>query len=391
MTASNPYGSHQYWRVTLTNPINFNYYCAGFQLFEDPQYWVPISYTGATIVASDGTDTTNLKQTSNALWWISSYGGGGPISLTFHFPAAHGVVGFGWQAPGNDDYWNRYAKTLLFEYSDDGATWHTAWNIADLSTLNRYDYYANSGPMEWGHFSYFYSPDYVTSQTDAHAYWRMRWTGPFTDHYICLEGTTEFRPDIGAINQTHFGTSIASGYYGGGYEIAQAFSGQTGRHWASPNATDNAWLGYHFPMPVILNELKVQCRNGDEGPIHDMYIEYSDDGVTWSSDTWVQTALPAWTSNEVRLWPNPNLTPTIIEENNGLFAYAFATGNPNANASELIGYAMSSGVSGAADASQLVFYSIQRYARSVLNLKNVIPLNCWQPCTPFAIFEKKGD
>lgn len=115
-----------------------------------------------------------------------------------------------------------------------------------------------------------------------HAYWRVNVTSA-NSHCSILE--LEMAETAAGPNVCTGGTPIAGSQYAGAqHDPAHAFDGllnTDGNCWASltPQA---GWLGYHFPAPVWIDEMRIAGRvvSARQSP-RNFTLQWSDDGVVW--------------------------------------------------------------------------------------------------------------
>lgn len=121
----------------------------------------------------------------------------------------------------------------------------------------------------------------------AHAYWRVLFTKLDVGGDIWLDEVQFF---LGTTEQSATGgTALSGGDYSGIYPATQAFDKtNVNSGWASPSGVVPAWIGYQFPAPVDVDKVVLTCENtasaSDELPQAGfIFIEYSDDGIAWTS------------------------------------------------------------------------------------------------------------
>jgi hypothetical protein len=123
----------------------------------------------------------------------------------------------------------------------------------------------------------------------SHRYWRVRFAksnGSNTDIWL---DEVSFRSAADA-DLSVGGTPIASGFYGAGYEAANAFDKSVANNgWASPASTFPCWIGYDHGAAADVSSVLITCADNsnasDELPV-DGYVvlEWSDDGSTWNAE-----------------------------------------------------------------------------------------------------------
>ena len=138
-----------------------------------------------------------------------------------------------------------------------------------------------------------------------HRYWRINITNANTH---CSIDEIEMADSVGSPDQCVGGSVITSGQWpdGGGYSHAatNAFNNSTGGvadSWAS-SAQYSGWIGYVFPWPVLVGEVRIFPRAvGSQSP-RDFTIQWSDDGVAWTTVATV-TGKTSWTAGVFTSFP----------------------------------------------------------------------------------------
>lgn len=148
----------------------------------------------------------------------------------------------------------------------------------------------------------------------AHRYWRLR--SPNTaiagEYMGAME--IELRESAGGADATGSGTASASNTFGSPWLPAGAFDNNTSVGWTTggnPPPTGGHWIKYDFGAgnEKDIVEVTYMVRNDGvrEDPL-DIYIEWSDDNVTWI-DKWSVLGMAAWSNGETRTWTMPAVTP----------------------------------------------------------------------------------
>lgn len=99
--------------------------------------------------------------------------------------------------------------------------------------------------------------------------------------------------------------AIYSDSYSGSYPGGNAFDGAGGTFWATGSGSTH-WLGYHFPSPVTVNEVRITARSPDtfgQSP-KAFTVQSSDDGIRWANE-WAVANSPGWAAAELRAFPRP--------------------------------------------------------------------------------------
>lgn len=83
------------------------------------------------------------------------------------------------------------------------------------------------------------------------------------------------------------GTALTSGYYGPGFEPANAFDDNAGTYWqANTTLAVGSWIGYNLGTAKMLEQVTVkqyQFAGGNHGYASSAAVEYSDDGSSWTT------------------------------------------------------------------------------------------------------------
>ena len=140
----------------------------------------------------------------------------------------------------------------------------------------------------------------------AHRYWRILtasnngdgYTGLQELYFLSVDGV-EF-PPVG-------GTPIASGSTGGA-GIAAAFN-RAGDNWQVDQNT-NVWIGYVYPTAVKVRQVKLQASTTFAAQTPAVFgVQWSDDGVTWTTKWTVSSGSTGYSNNQVRVFVDPQLDP----------------------------------------------------------------------------------
>jgi hypothetical protein len=121
---------------------------------------------------------------------------------------------------------------------------------------------------------------------EPHTHWRFRFSGSFSD--VVAARQVQFRETADGPNLAVGGTPLSGGWYYGpdnpAYGPADAFDGADWSAFASKTNFPNEWIGYQFDDPVAINHFAHWTRQyyPEQSP-KGGWLEYSDDGVTWTT------------------------------------------------------------------------------------------------------------
>lgn len=188
-------------------------------------------------------------------------------------------------------------QSFNVEYSDNGTAWTLAWQIANQTAWTA------------GEVRAFVSPP--PPPAGSHAWWRINVSannGSTTAQFAELQ----FRQTAGTSVYPSGGTAAASSVYAAGYEADKLFDNNLTTTWSS-NAAPPQWVNYHYGTPVLVVQVMMTALNNasftNQTP-KDFTVEFSDDGVTWTT-LWSVTGQTAWGASEVRLFTQPAAGRTI--------------------------------------------------------------------------------
>lgn len=122
----------------------------------------------------------------------------------------------------------------------------------------------------------------------AHVYWRVRFTRASGSNTSIWLDEVSFR-SVADADLAVGGTPIASGFFGAGYEVANAFDKSIANAgWASPAATFPCWIGYQHASAVDVASVIITCSDSpaasSELPVdRAVFLEWSDDGANWTA------------------------------------------------------------------------------------------------------------
>lgn len=179
----------------------------------------------------------------------------------------------------------------------------------------------------------------------AHRYWRI-WIKTIQVQSAYASMTElELRATAGGPDQCNGGTPIASGYYNTNTP-SKAFDDITtgANYWVSQSAINGPrWIGYQFANPVRVTEIAITAEDGTatshQGDLKDFDLQYSDDGVTWTTIASYSNQT-AWTNNEQRVLTVGLLSGSknvlaFVGESSRLYLYSADTLAPMAPPSSL--------------------------------------------------------
>jgi hypothetical protein len=129
-----------------------------------------------------------------------------------------------------------------------------------------------------------------------HRYWRVQFSKSNGSNTNIRLAEVSFR-SAANVDLSVGGTPIASGFFGVGFEAANAFDKSVAvaaNGWASPAATFPCWIGYDHSSAVDVASVLVTCSAAsaasDRLPVDAaVFLEWSDNGSTWAAEgplTW---------------------------------------------------------------------------------------------------------
>lgn len=123
----------------------------------------------------------------------------------------------------------------------------------------------------------------VPPPVDA-TYWRVRSNCPETGNGGDLSiAELMFMTSAGAGAQPGTGTALESGH-GGGFVAANAYDGNAATYWYAGTGSSTGWLGFQFDASWPITHVSITTRDSGtyyQGP-RTFFVEYSDDGSTWT-------------------------------------------------------------------------------------------------------------
>lgn len=169
----------------------------------------------------------------------------------------------------------------------------------------------------------------LTASSGAHAYWRLRTADDSTRGYFTV-GELEFRATAGGPDQCEGGTAFASSTYAS-TNAEDAFDGDQYDEW-STNFSDNtsgdgSFIGYQFADPVAVQEIAYTSHTLVSEALQAGTVEWSDDGVAWTTAWSIPLADPPFGQYETRVFTDPSVgAGASVEPAIGVL---FATPTPN--------------------------------------------------------------
>lgn len=290
------YGTHRYWRVYVASNAGAVDYTAIGEL----EFRATVGganqtvYSGSSTPAIDGGagatgfgnypylafdgDTTTVGND-----WARSATGGVWLGYDFTTPVTVAEV----LLTGTTNGYSRSPATGTLDWSDDGVSW---------TTVASFDF------KLWVRSANRTIPA-TTYGSGFHRAWRVFCLNNNGGTSFIELGEIEFRATAGGPDQTYpiasdsgetQGRALCSSE-GVGNEAWRAFDNITANlsPWAG-TSTANEWVGYVFPTPVEVKEVFITAPHQLTRAAKDMLIEYTDDGVTWTtaasfSKTWAST------------------------------------------------------------------------------------------------------
>lgn len=184
-------------------------------------------------------------------------------------------------------------------YSDDAATWTTAWSVTGQTGWTQAEIRTFNAPT--------YTPAaYTGSKYGAHKYWRTLFLAN-SGGAVYGFGELEMRATPGGATQCAGGTASASSTFSG-LSPANLFDGTASTVWGNASGVGLChWVEYAFPSPVSVGQVAMRARNDAGYPQAptDVIVEFSDDDTKWHY-AWHFTTPANWTQNELRTFTDPN-------------------------------------------------------------------------------------
>lgn len=279
--ASSPYGSHAYWRLFVTNTNGGTVVNVGELNFKDAS-GSTIPATGGTASASsnDGNAPASAFDGSLSSIWRATSGANEWLRYQFAAPVAVAQIVLYTPTSGTD-FINRAPKDCKLQYSDDGSTWSDAFSFTNYLPVSGY---GETYP-------------FVAPPSGYHRAWRVFCVNNNGDAIIRIE-ELEFRATAGGADQTS--TTATDGRAISSSGTASGAFDNTTSQWNSATNT-NEWVGFVFAAAVKNEEITVKSGSvsaATRSP-KDMLFQYSDDGVTWTTQK-TFASQTGWSASETR-------------------------------------------------------------------------------------------
>jgi hypothetical protein len=192
-------------------------------------------------------------------------------------------------------------KDFDLVYSDDAATWQTAFSVTSQTAWAQAEIRTFNNPA-------YSAPAYTGSKYGAHMYWRivMFGVGTVATNNAFSMSELQMRATTGGANQCTGGAASA-GETWPEFAPANAFDGNTSTAWGATNAKLSNWLKYAFAAPVSVGAVAITARNDGPGygqtPVS-FSVQFSDDNANWNTAWHVVTG--NWTLGEMRVFTDPD-------------------------------------------------------------------------------------
>ena len=282
-------GGHRYWRINVTT----NHGSGTTQFVEvemrETQGGSDVTgsgtasggggFTGGTAAnAFDNNEATTYNPTGTSGW------------LKYDFGAGNGKDIVEVALKVNDTGFATFTaapKDFTLEWSDDDSSWTDALGPCALY-----------GPL----LDYFHVFPETAPAAGFHRFWRVLCTTANGGTFYLLD-EVEFRATSGAADQVPAQTDANGAATGrsimasGGSNAWGAFDNST-QMWGS-SGTTNQWVGFIFPTAVKVEEVLMQVSTNTSRTPNTGGFEYSDDGVTWTSQKTFSGL--TWTSAESKV------------------------------------------------------------------------------------------
>lgn len=292
--------AHRYWRIFCTQ----NAGAASFTTANEVEFHTSIGgsdVTGSGTAISGGSgsdgagnDASKAFDNNTGTQWARTSTTNTWIGYDFGAGNDQDIVEL---AVTNGGYDGRVIQNCSLDYSDNGSTW---------TTLFSFDIYG------WLSSQTRTIPETQPS-SGFHRYWRVfattvdggtSFTGLSDIQFRATHGGSDQTTNVGSDTASSSGRVVFS-TENGGNDAYRAYSGLgTGQGWFASGNT-NQWNGYVFPSLVTVTEVSLSAIAGQETRApHSTSIDYSDDGVTWTSAA--TATLSSWVAATPKLisWTN---------------------------------------------------------------------------------------
>lgn len=299
-TSGPPGDPHEFWRINITNNQGDANFTQLFEveLYED--YDHEDVTTGATTNQSSffASGTLNAAKTiDRTSWddgslWVTASGSAEPSWVSYQLTSPKNISEVMLRQPTANR--TRAPESFDVQFSDDGSAWTTKWSVSGEASWADREARFYRDPA--------YSPTYTGSPYGAHQYWAI----------LCYQNEStaaiemaeiEFRATPSGADQATGGTS--GGLLVSGGTHSNAFDNDNGTNVAS-SVTTAMQVSYNFGSPVNVAEVAITApsTNPTRAPSR-FAIRYSDNGTTWST-AWDVLSSTSWTSNEQRVFTDPD-------------------------------------------------------------------------------------
>lgn len=291
------FGTHSYWRVMVLD----NHGDASFITINEVEF---LDGSGNVIPATGGTafasSNAGGSPAANAFGgggssgnWTSSTGNVTNQHIGYQYPSGVGAEKVRLTLHDSSSYM-RAPKDCELQYSDDGVSYTTAFSFTLIL------------PVAGQQRTY---PE-AANPTGYHRAFRLFCANNNGSASSIILDELEMRATSGGADQTSNVGNSASNPGGrvvfsgqsAGNEAYRLFNNitNTGNYWAS-GVTTNGWAGFIFPNPVKVEEIALTSANtaATRAP-KDMELQYSDDGVNWTTQK-TFAAQTGWSTNETRV------------------------------------------------------------------------------------------
>ena len=286
------WAQHRYWRVYIDADAGDHYVIATEIELRSSVGGSNLA-TGGTASASSaygGDVAANAFDGNLSTYWMAS-GAAMPQWIEYDLGAGSpaSIVEIKWGTLSG--YYLRTPSTFDVQYSDNDATWTTAWSVYGYMWSDAQNQVFTNPPSAGSHryWSVYVS---VTSSGSAAA---------------CAE--LEFHSTAGGGNIITGGTPTAS-TVNNGYVAANCFDGNPATFWNSGGQPPQ-WVGYDFGSgnSVSVEEIKWTSR-ADYALYNPLSfaMQFSDDGTNWSA-AWSQTGISGWTNGSSQTFTDSTLPP----------------------------------------------------------------------------------
>lgn len=143
------------------------------------------------------------------------------------------------------------------------------------------------------------------SAPSTHAYWRIA-PGSTQNGVAVVCAELHFYDKNNNDLRTTVGGTASAQNAAASHGASLAVDGNASTYWQAADANQNEWLSFHFNSPVDVTKFSWQAgpSTGDGAPSNQIWVQYSDDGITWVNK-WQTGLAAAWTAGSIQTFTRP--------------------------------------------------------------------------------------